>query len=69
MLHSHEEGVEDDADGDGQVYERIHYHHVDDLFHFQPQGAAVPDQEAVGKFVPAGGALLSGLLELCTEDT
>lgn len=69
VLHGHEEGVEDDADGDGQVYERIHYHHVDQLFHFQPHRAAVPDQEAVGKFVPAGGALLSWLFQLCAKET
>ncbi len=33
VLHSHEEGVENNADGYGQVYKWIHHHHVHNLLH------------------------------------
>lgn len=65
MLHGHEKGIEDDADCDGQIHKWVHDHHADNLFDFQPLRAAVPDQTGIGKSVPAGGTLLSGLFQLC----
>lgn len=58
VFHSHEEGVENNADGYGQVNKRIHHDHVHNLLHLQPGWIAVPDQEAIGKFVPTRRALL-----------
>lgn len=65
VLQSHEEGVEHNAYGDTQVQERIHHHVLHPLFNLPPPGAALPDQVPLGKRVPAGMALLSGLLQLC----
>ena len=65
MLHGHEEGVEDDADRDGQVQEGIHHHELYELLQPEPVGAAPPDEVLVGEDVPAGVALLLGFLQLC----
>lgn len=67
VLHGHEERVEDDADGDGQVQEGIHDHDLHQLLHLQPEGAALPHQVMVGKDVPAGVTLFMGLLQFCTD--
>lgn len=65
VLHGHEERVEDDAHGDGQVQEGVHHHDVHLLLQPQPAGAAAPHQVPVGEHVPARVALLMGLLQLC----
>lgn len=31
VLHGHEEGVENNANGDGKVYERVHHNQVHNL--------------------------------------
>lgn len=59
MLHGHEKGVKDDANGDGQIHKWVHDHRADDIFDFQPCGATIPDQTCVGESVPTGGAFLS----------
>lgn len=64
MLHCHEQGVQHDADGDGQVNERVHDNQVHDLLQLDPVRVALPDQERVGKFVPARGTLPLGLFQL-----
>lgn len=53
MLHGHEDGVEDDADGDGEVDERVHYDGVKPLFQPPPTATTVPLQEDIGEGVPA----------------
>lgn len=67
VLHRHEQRVQDDADGDGQVHERVHDDQVHDLFQFYPVGVALPDEESVGEFVPARRALPLRLFQLCQE--
>lgn len=69
MLHGHEECVEDDADGDGQVHKRVHHDQVDDLLDLYPRGEALPDEEGVGKLVPAWRALPLRFLQLCRTKT
>ena len=64
MLHGHEERVEDDADGDGQVHEGIHHYKEDPLLEEHPDPAAVPLQEEVSEAVPARVAGSLGLLQL-----
>lgn len=64
MLHGHKQGVEDDANGDGQIHKWVHDHHADDLLDLQPRRATVPDQTGVGESIPAGGAFLSRLFKL-----
>ena len=64
MFHGHEQGVEYDADGDGQVHEGVHHHRVDDPLETQPHRTAVPDQIGVGKLIPAWWTLLPGLFKL-----
>ena len=64
VLHGHEQGVEDDADGDGQVHKGVHHHKVDPVLGRHPELAAVPLQEEVGEAVPAGGTGSLGLLQL-----
>lgn len=66
VLHGHEERVEDDADGDGEVQEGVHHHDLHQLLHLKPHRAALPNQVTVGKRVPAGVTLLMGLLQFCT---
>lgn len=65
VLHGHEQRVQHDADGDGQVNKRIHDNQVHNLLQLHPVWVALPDQECVGKFVPARGALPLGLFQLC----
>ena len=50
VLHGHEKGIQDNADGDGQVNKRVHYDQVDEMFHLQPWFTAVPNQTHVSKF-------------------
>lgn len=59
MLHGHKQGVEDDANCDGQIHKWVHDHHADYLLDFEPCRATVPDQTGVGESIPAGGAFLS----------
>lgn len=66
VLHGHEEGVEDNTDGDGKVNKWVHDNQVDDMLDLQPKWKALPDEEDVGKFVPAGRALPLRLLQFCT---
>lgn len=63
VLHGHEERIEDNTDGDGQVHERIHDNEIDYLLDFNPLRAALPDQERVGKFIPARRTLALRLLQ------
>lgn len=65
VLHSHEEGVEHDADGDTQVHEGVHDDQVDYMFELHPRGTAVPDEHFVCTLVPPRWALLMGLFQLC----
>ncbi len=65
VLHGHEEGVEDNTDGDGQVNKRVHDNQVDDVLELQPLGKTLPDEEGIGKLVPTGRALPLRLLQLC----
>lgn len=65
VLHGHEEGVEDNTDGDGQVNKWVHYNQVDYVLDLQPIGKALPDEEVIGKLVPTGRALPLRLLQLC----
>lgn len=51
VLHGHEQSVEDDADSDGEVEERVHDKGVEQLL--EPTVAAIPLQEDVSKGVPA----------------
>ncbi len=62
VFHGHEERVEDDADGDGEIQEGVHHHDLHKLLYPQPEGAAVPHQVPVGEDVPAGVTLLMCLL-------
>lgn len=64
MLHGHEQGVEDNADGDAQVNKRIHHHEMNPLFKDHPSFRAVPLQEGVGELVPGGWARPLSLLQL-----
>lgn len=64
MLHGHEEGVEHDANSNGQVDKRVHHHKVHPFFKDHPLLAAVPFQEYVGEFVPDRGARPLGILQL-----
>lgn len=66
VLHGHEEGVEDNTDGDGKVDKWVHDNQVDDMLDLQPKWKALPDEEDVGKFVPAGRTLPLRLLQFCT---
>ncbi len=52
MLHGHEDRVEDDADGDAEVDERVHDNDVDALFEPLPTATTVPLQEDVGEGIP-----------------
>lgn len=67
VLQGHEEGVQHNAYGDTQIQERVHHHVLHPLFNLPPPGAALPNQVPLGKRVPAGVALLPGLLQLCTQ--
>lgn len=67
VLHGHEEGVEDNTDGDGQVNKWIHDNQVNYMLDLQPIGKALPDEEGIGKLVPAGRALPLRLLQLCRK--
>ena len=52
VLHGHEQGVEDDADSDGQVHEGVHDDQIDDLLDLQPDGTTLPDEDHVGELIP-----------------
>lgn len=52
MLHGHEDGVEDNADGDAEVDKWVHDDGVEPLFEPSPTATTVPLQEDVGKGVP-----------------
>ena len=64
MLQCHEECVEHDAHGDGEVGKWVHDHKLYLLLNGHPQWAALPDQVALGKAVPAWWTLAVGLLQL-----
>lgn len=67
VLHGHEQCVEDDADGDGQVHKWVHDDQVHDLLQFDPVGVTLPDEESIGEFIPARRALPLRLFQLCGE--
>ena len=67
VLHGHEESIEDNTDGDGQVNKWVHDNQVDYVLDLQPDGRALPDEEDVGKLVPTGRALPLRLLQLCRK--
>lgn len=52
MLHGHGDGVEDEADGDPKVKERVHGEGVEPLFEPLPTATTVPLQEDVGEGIP-----------------
>lgn len=52
MLHSHEDSVEDNADGDGEVDKWVRDNHVKPLLDPAPAAATVPLQEDVSKHIP-----------------
>lgn len=64
MLQSHEECVKHDAHGDGEVSEWVHDHELHFLLDGQPQWAALPDQVALGKAMPAWWTLAVRLFQL-----
>lgn len=64
VLQRHEERVEHDAHGDGEVSERVHDHELHFLLDGHPQWAALPDQVALGKAVPAWRTFAVRLLQL-----
>lgn len=64
MLHGHEQSVEYNADGDGQVDKRVHYHKMHPLFEEHPLLATVPLEKLVGKLVPGRRTRPLGLLQL-----
>lgn len=67
VFHCHKQGVQDDADGDGQVHKRVHDNQVHNLLQLYPVGVTLPDEKSVGKFIPAWGALPLRLFQLCSE--
>ena len=67
VLHGHEEGVEDDTDGDGKVNEWVHDNQVDYVLDLKPYGTALPDEDRIRKLVPTGWALPLRLLQLCRD--
>ena len=52
MFHGHEDGVEDDADSDAQVHERVHDDGVEPQFEPPPTATTIPLQEDVGEGIP-----------------
>lgn len=52
MLHSHEDSVEDDADGDGEVHKWIHNNDEEPLLEPSPTATTVPLQEDVSERIP-----------------
>lgn len=64
VLQSHEECVEYDAHGDCEVSKWVHDHKLHLLLDGHPEWAALPDQVALGKAVPAWWTLTVGLLQL-----
>lgn len=69
VLHGHEQRVQHNADGDGQVNKWIHDNQVHYLLQLHPVRVAFPDQERVGKLVPARGTLPLGLFQLYSYKT
>ena len=67
VLHCHKQGVKDDADGDGQIHERVHNNQVHNLLQLYPVGVTFPDEDSVGKFRPAWRALPLRLFQLCSK--
>lgn len=67
VLHCHKQCIQDNADGDGQVHKRVHNDQVYNLFQLYPVGVTLPDEESVGKFIPAWRALSLRLFQLCSE--
>jgi hypothetical protein len=64
VLQSHEERVEHDAHGDGEVSKRVHDHELHLLLDGHPEWAALPDEVMLGKAIPAWWTLTVGLLQL-----
>lgn len=62
VLHGHEESVQNNTDGDGQIHKRVHNDQVHNLLDLQPHWTALPNQECVSEFVPAWRTLALGLL-------
>lgn len=52
MFHGHEEGVEDNTDGDSQIHKGVHNDQVEHMLDLQPDRKAVPHTEHVGKLIP-----------------
>lgn len=52
MFHGHEDGVEDDADDDPEVKERVHDKGLEALFEPPPTATTVPLEEEVGEGEP-----------------
>lgn len=52
VLHGHEDGVEDNADGDAEVQKGVHDDGVETLFDRTPTGTTVPLEEDVGEDIP-----------------
>ena len=53
MLQCHEECVNHDAQGDGEVGEWVHDHDLHSLLDGHPQWTTLPDQVALGEAIPA----------------
>lgn len=64
MIHSHEESVQHNAKGDGEITEWIHDHKLDFLLDHRPQRTTVPDEKLNRKTMPARGTLPLGFLKL-----
>lgn len=65
MLHGHEKSVQHNTDCDGQVDKRVHDNQIDNVLDLQPKRTALPDEEGVGKLIPARRALPLRFLQLC----
>lgn len=52
MLHGHEDSIEDDTDGDAQVYKRVHNDGIEVSLEPSPTVTTAPLQEDVSKGIP-----------------
>lgn len=60
MLQGHEDGVDDDADSDGQLSEGVGHHGSQDLLKAHPLGVTVPYEVFGCQVFPAWEARLLG---------
>lgn len=58
VLQGHEERVQHNAEGDGEVSKRVHYHKLDKFLDQKPKWAAIPNEEFNSEVVPAGRTFL-----------